>query len=259
MNRIVTICLGLLHLTMHAEPLPEPVRQIVDRAAFGANNELLLAPKAKIVLNEFCRSSWRSLLQNVSDEKTPAREREVLIQACVQGLPDSEYLPFVAESFRHIALGTFPPSVATRLLYPAAGKEGFLPVNYDNAELAGALRAALPLFSDPDDKAFAQKILSGAAKQEYLKWTADQGLQARPPVTTAAVNPIPDPAAPTPAVATPTSSTPVPTATPVASTRAPKVAESPALLIERKSLVWPWLVGILALVVIVAVALKRRA
>lgn len=53
-------------------------------------------------------------------------------------------------------------------------------------------------------------------------------------------------------------STPVPTATPAPSSPALAPAESPAPVIERKSPVWPWLVGILALVVIVAVALKRR-
>lgn len=69
--------------------------------------------------------------------------------------------------------------------------------------------------------------------------------------------PEPTSAAPAPVKAL---STPVPTSTPVASP-APTtpVAEAPAPVVERKAPVWPWVVGILALVVIVAVALKRRA
>ena len=66
-------------------------------------------------------------------------------------------------------------------------------------------------------------------------------------------------AAPSQLPATPAPATPVPTATPAPSSPTPTTAESPAPVVERKSPVWPWLVGILALVVIVAVALKRRA
>lgn len=68
----------------------------------------------------------------------------------------------------------------------------------------------------------------------------------------------------TPTPAKPPSTTPVPTsavptATPAPSLPTPTVAANPAPVIERKSPVWPWVVGILTLVVIVAVALKRRA
>ena len=55
------------------------------------------------------------------------------------------------------------------------------------------------------------------------------------------------------------SSTPVPTATPAPVLPSPTGIESPAPVAERKALVWPWLVGIVALLLIVAVALKRRA
>lgn len=59
---------------------------------------------------------------------------------------------------------------------------------------------------------------------------------------------------------TPTAPTPVPTATPnTSSAPSNPVAQASLSVVERKSLVWPWVVGILALVVIVALALKRRA
>ncbi len=47
-----------------------------------------------------------------------------------------------------------------------------------------------------------------------------------------------------------------PTASPVPTT---PIAQTPAVPVERESAVWPWLVGILVLLVIVALALKRRA
>ena len=62
----------------------------------------------------------------------------------------------------------------------------------------------------------------------------------------------PDPQPPTPA-------TPVPTTAPAPPPPSPTVAESPAPVVERESPVWPWLVGILTLLAIVAFVLKRRA
>jgi HEAT repeat protein len=61
-----------------------------------------------------------------------------------------------------------------------------------------------------------------------------------------------------PLVATPAPSTPLPTATPAPSSPAPGVAESPSSVVEPKSPVWPWLVGIAALLAIAAFFAKRR-
>ena len=55
---------------------------------------------------------------------------------------------------------------------------------------------------------------------------------------------------------TPRSATPAPASSPQPAT---SVAQTPAVPVEHKSPVWPWVAGILALIVIVAVALKRRA
>jgi hypothetical protein len=60
----------------------------------------------------------------------------------------------------------------------------------------------------------------------------------------------------TPVATTPAPTTPVPSATPAPAT---PVAQTPAPAVEHQSAVWPWLVGILALIAIVAVALKWRA
>lgn len=70
----------------------------------------------------------------------------------------------------------------------------------------------------------------------------------------------PSPAPPTtPVAATPSPATPVPSATPATSPQpATPVAQTPAAQVGKRAPVWPWLVGIVALVVIIAVALKRR-
>jgi len=83
-----------------------------------------------------------------------------------------------------------------------------------------------------------------------LRWLASAAAGKTPIDTSAVPIPLPEPHQ------TPDAS---PTAMPKTSSPAPVVAETPAPIAERKSAVWPWVVGILALVVIVAVALKRRA
>jgi len=63
-----------------------------------------------------------------------------------------------------------------------------------------------------------------------------------------------------PGTATPAPGTPVPVAAPAASPQpAMPVAQTPAVTSERGAPVWPWLVGILTLLAVVALLLKRRA
>lgn len=65
---------------------------------------------------------------------------------------------------------------------------------------------------------------------------------------------------PLPSVAeTSVPATPVPRATPAPSTKpATPLAQTPAANVEQRTSVWPWIVGILVLVVIVALVFKRR-
>ena len=55
-----------------------------------------------------------------------------------------------------------------------------------------------------------------------------------------------------------TASPPSPTVVPSTSSPSPKVAESPAPVVERKSPPWPWVVGIAVATMLVLLALKRR-
>lgn len=66
-------------------------------------------------------------------------------------------------------------------------------------------------------------------------------------------------AGPTSTSSVPATPTPVQSPTQAASPRvASPIAQAPAAPVEERAPVWPWVVGILALVVIVAFALKRR-
>lgn len=58
----------------------------------------------------------------------------------------------------------------------------------------------------------------------------------------------------------PAPTTRVPSATPAASPQSVMpIAQTPTATVEHRVPIWPWVVGILALIVIVAVVLKRRA
>jgi hypothetical protein len=250
-----------LNLTVMAQTLPDPIKQSLARSGVGANNELLASPEDQRALYQFVKQSWRDFLPKLNALNLDANQQQLLIQATIEALPDQDYLPFVTAALRLFSEGKLAAPVGAALLMPSkSDKEGFLAMNYQNPELANALRAAVPRYgSNPQMQTFATGILSGTEKERHVKWMTEQGLQARPPVTTAAINPTPDPAAATPAAATPTRSTPVPTATPATPSPAPAVAESPAPVVERKSPVWPWVVGIAALIAILALIFKRRA
>lgn len=82
---------------------------------------------------------------------------------------------------------------------------------------------------------------------------AAEPMQVRPSVQAAPRSQQPTPTASVPA-------TPVPASTPVAaSAPTTPVAQAPAAIVQKRALVWPWLIGIAALLVIVVVALKRCA
>ncbi len=94
----------------------------------------------------------------------------------------------------------------------------------------------------------------GTDESEFWQATLQREAEASKPELPKAPSPIPDQSPPT-TFARPMAT---PTAMPVAPS-APKVAESPAPTVERGAPVWPWVVGILTLLAIVAIASKRRA
>lgn len=120
------------------------------------------------------------------------------------------------------------------------------------------------------DKYLGEKATSGdevASVIDAAELTQKYGITVQPKTYREAVHELlmaqntsaAQPAA-TPSAATPVPSTPAPTAIPAASSPPPApVAQTPAVPTERRVPVWPWVVGILALIVIVALVLKRRA
>lgn len=236
--------------------LSDGVKQAISRSDV-ADSQFIASREDFLLLKEFSRESWRQFLPRLGELGLDERDQRKLLLATIEALPDEEYLPFVSQSLRLYANGQLPMAIGEDFIFPyKSNKEGFLAMNYQEQELASALRAALPRLSkNPDVKPFVERVLSGAAMRRYVERMLEQGLPPRPPVMAAAAA-SPSPIATTPNAAPP--SPPVPTAKPMASSPAPTVTEIPAPVVERKLPLWPWLVGILALVLIVAFALKRE-
>ena len=153
---------------------------------------------------------------------------------------------------------------------------GSVPQSSDNGPIEGKLVLA-PLYPIQEQRSaeqgrfsiwqsskgtLATRWLTEAELRTFSNWpevetklnAAKAAVAQMPPLS---IDPTP---APLPQANQPVESTPVAIATPpVAPSPTTPFPQTPALPSERKSPVWPWVVGMLALVVIVAVALKRRA
>ena len=104
------------------------------------------------------------------------------------------------------------------------------------------------------------QLLAKSLLEKYPPWqtpdlqVATQKVAAPKSVTLRPINPASAPGVsnppPTPVHAAAPTASPVPT-TPI--------AQAPAVPVERKSAVWPWVVGIAVLIAILALVFKRRA
>lgn len=166
--------------------------------------------------------------------------------------PTVRRIPLLGDAYGYIGLGGTGPGGSEEMVIATLPSKG----------IDVQVKIVLPseeLTSVPGGEAYHQLLVEGGERlaRQLIECTK---------LTVAAAARLPSPGATpqpqqsvTPPAATPTRSTPVPSATPASSTPAPTIAESPVPVVERQAPVWPWVVGILALVVIVAVALKRRA
>lgn len=160
--------------------------------------------------------------------------------------------------------------------FALVSSSGNVPHSTDSGPIEGTLVSA-PLYPIKEQRsaelgrftvwrsvkgAFATRWLTESELRTFSNWgeietkieAAKAAVAAMPPLVIESTH------APQSRAAPPVDSTSVPTSTPALSSTGPAVAESPVPTVERKAPVWPWVVGgILALVVIVALALKRRA
>ncbi len=212
-----------------------------------------------VALEQLLNGSWPQIVGNVNTVATSEVSKAILFVAC-QSLRPDDYLQFLNRAVGLTEQHTIDKRLLKWGLFAAdKNVRGVLHYNYDKPAARNILQRVKVLYADDRDMVnYCNATLSGETKRKVEQYFNDNPSEPRPPVIAAAMNPAP--VVPTPAAATPTPATPVPTSTPIASP-APTmpIAQMPAPIVERKSPVWPWLVGILTLLAIVAVALKRRA
>ena len=163
--------------------IPETIKETIARCSIGPNDDLVAMAEDKLTVRKFAHDSWRQFLPHLAE--MDSHSQAVLVQAATDRLEGHEYISFLAQSLGLLAKVHLSPLVGDLLLGPSSsGKEGFLEVNYDNPELAAALREVLPtITADPDRKAFIERVLSGKAKVEHLKWANDMGIEPLRAVT----------------------------------------------------------------------------
>jgi len=183
---IFFVTMMALNLAVMAEPLPESIKQGLARSGVGANNELLALTEDQIALYQFVKQSWRDFMPHLNTLNLNPKEQQLLVQASIEALSDQDYLPFVTNALRLFSEGNLSDSIGMALIMPSkSDKEGFLAMNYQNEELADALRAAIPKYSsNPQIQSFAEGILSGSEKDRHVKWMTEQGMQPRAAVAT---------------------------------------------------------------------------
>jgi hypothetical protein len=212
-----------------------------------------------VALEKLLNGSWSQIVENVNTVATSEVAKAMLFVAC-QSLRPDDYLQFLNQ-----AVGRAEQQVINKRLLKwglfGADKNvrGVLDYNYEKPIVRDILQRVKVLYANDRDMVnYCNATLSGETKRKIEQYFNDNPSELRSAVTTGTVNtpPTVTPAV-TPAAETQTPTVPVPSATPIASS-AP-VAQTPVSVVCRKSTVWPWVVGILALFAIVAFALKRRS
>lgn len=165
-----------------AGQLSQPMIDALSRSQLGGNAELVATPEDRRIISDYAKTHlgppWNEL------KALPPNRQMILLQAGIEQRTGQDYLDFATAVVQGVADGVLSKQHAQMVLSPAASdKEGFLAVNFGDEKLAAALRQLIRLYTDaPERVAFIEKVLSGKARDEYLKWSSLQGVQPIQPV-----------------------------------------------------------------------------
>ena len=162
--------------------LSQPMLDALSRSQLGANAELLANSEDRKIISDYAKtrlgSSWREF------KTLPSNQQIILLQAGIEQKTGQDYLDLVIAVIQGVAEGVLSKQLAQMVLSPAASdKEGFISVNFGDEKLAAVLRQLVPLYVDsPEPVAFIEKVLSGKARDEYLRWSSLQGIRPIQPI-----------------------------------------------------------------------------
>jgi hypothetical protein len=214
-----------------------------------------------VALEQLLNGSWPQIVGNINTVATSGVSKAILFVAC-QSLRPNEYLQFLDQAVGLAEQKAIDKRLLRWGLFPAdKNVAGVLDYDYDKPIAKDVLQRVKVLYADDRDMVnYCNATISGETKRKVEQYFKDNPSEPRPDPAldrNAAASPSSTPTKPSTPART---STPNPVAMPTGSPQlATPVAQTPAVTVERKSPIWPWLVGIAALLVIVALALKRRA
>lgn len=163
--------------------LSQPLIDSLSRSQLGANGELVATSDDRKTIYFYAKSHlgppWAEL------KALPPHHQMILLQAGIEQKIGQDYLDFAIAVLQSVAEGGLSKEHAGMVLSPtSSSKEGFIPVNFADEKLAAALRQLIPLYADAPERVVSiEKVLSGKARDEYLKWSSLQGVEPIQPVT----------------------------------------------------------------------------
>lgn len=200
---------------------------------------------------------WENGLKNLTTVAPSPIAKIIFFRAC-QNMAPENYIKLLNEAASLYEQKSIPRSLLTTAIYPDGKLEYILADNYQNKDVVAFCQRAKRIWSDDQSMVHMfDVILSGETKKSIDDMRKAGALNVPELKLGSSTTPNP-PSDVAPPHSQTVSQTP-PNALPSPSTPVAVAAESPAPVVERKSVVWLWVVGILALISIIAVALKRRA
>lgn len=257
-SAIYLSCLGAgAFIAMHQAvgqpvPLPAEVDSCVESAWVTEPYSLQASEGCPQILTGYMQGHWRDVLNQWDTIATTDKRKWVLLNTC-EALDADNYMKFLEEVRdlrRQNKISTQMFEVAA--LMPGYRKEAFLALNHENSSVQQYI-ASIRQLTPSKLQGFLDEILSGLRKgaweERYQKAKIpieplllpntsaartrsleEQAKTGKPPLTTADAS---EPTAVTP--------------------------QASSAVAQQRSLLWAWILGILALIAIVAFALKRRA
>lgn len=209
-----------------------------------------------VKLEQMARTTWPQLVSNIQTV-APSRMSKTVLFVALQSLPPDDYLQFLDQAVGLAEGKTIDKQLFKWALFPAdKNVRGVLDYNYDKPVVRDILQKVRVLYADdPNMVKYCDTALSGEAKKNAEAYFIDNPDEPRPgPALNKGAPTSPKSKISKSIIQQTSQATPIqslPTLTPQAS----------APVVEKKSTLWPWLIGIivLALIVIGLLVWKSRS
>lgn len=196
---------------------------------------------------------WESGIKNLSRLAPSEISKLIFIRAC-QNMAPENYIKFLNEAASQYDQKNASKMLLKVAIYPDGKLRHILTDNFQDRGVINFCEHARRIWADdPQMVGMFNAILSGETKKGIDDMRKAGALNV--PELKVGSSTTPNP----PAATTPPRSQTLSQTSPAASPQPPTAeAQTPAPTVERRALMWPWVVGIAVLIALIAFALKRR-